>query len=151
MRGHGKSSIYSLSFSKEGNVLVSGGSACSVRVWDIKKGTADSNPQPEPFTLNSVLQARNEVNQANDSNGESKSNTVANGSANSNTTNNGSASAGSNTNTSTTNNKDDNTKRKRDVIATQDHMAVYFTKKTPVYKVHFTRRNLCLAAGVFTP
>ncbi|OWB70828.1 hypothetical protein B5S31_g509 [[Candida] boidinii] len=151
MRGHGKSSIYSLSFSKEGNVLVSGGSDCSVRVWDIKKGTADSNPQPEPFTLNSVLQARNEVNQANDSNGESKSNTVANGSANSNTTNNGSASAGSNTNTSTTNNKDDNTKRKRDVIATQDHMAVYFTKKTPVYKVHFTRRNLCLAAGVFTP
>lgn len=30
-----------------------------------------------------------------------------------------------------------------------DHMAVFFTKKTPVYKVEFTRRNLCLAAGPF--
>ncbi|CDK27805.1 unnamed protein product [Kuraishia capsulata CBS 1993] len=41
-------------------------------------------------------------------------------------------------------------KKRTDIVGTQDHMAVYHTKRTPVYKVHFTRRNLCLAAGVFT-
>ncbi|CCE81732.1 Piso0_002398 [Millerozyma farinosa CBS 7064] len=38
---------------------------------------------------------------------------------------------------------------RREVVASADHMASYFTKKSPVYKVHFTRRNLCLAAGAF--
>lgn len=38
---------------------------------------------------------------------------------------------------------------KKESIATSDHMNAFFTKKTPVYKVHFTRRNLCLAAGAF--
>ncbi|KAK6459019.1 TFIID and SAGA subunit [Scheffersomyces xylosifermentans] len=38
---------------------------------------------------------------------------------------------------------------KKEIIATSDHMTAYFTKKTPVYKVHFTRRNLCLAGGAF--
>ena len=38
---------------------------------------------------------------------------------------------------------------RRDVIASSDHMTAFFTKKTPVFKVHFTRRNLCLAAGPF--
>lgn len=39
--------------------------------------------------------------------------------------------------------------KKKEIIATSDHMTAFFTKKTPVYKVKFTRRNLCLAAGVF--
>ncbi|RLV95544.1 Transcription initiation factor TFIID subunit 5 [Spathaspora sp. JA1] len=39
---------------------------------------------------------------------------------------------------------------KKEIIATSDHMTAYFTKKTPVYKVHFTRRNLCLAGGAFS-
>ena len=38
---------------------------------------------------------------------------------------------------------------KKESIASSDHMNAFFTKKTPVYKVHFTRRNLCLAAGAF--
>lgn len=36
---------------------------------------------------------------------------------------------------------------RKEIIATSDHMTAYFTKKTPVYKVHFSRRNLCLAGG----
>ncbi|KAK9469725.1 WD40-repeat-containing domain protein [Lipomyces arxii] len=35
------------------------------------------------------------------------------------------------------------------VVTTADHMAAYKTKQTPVYKVKFTRRNLCLAGGAF--
>lgn len=38
---------------------------------------------------------------------------------------------------------------KREIVATSDHMTAYFTKKSPVYKVHFTRRNLCLSAGPY--
>lgn len=36
---------------------------------------------------------------------------------------------------------------RKEIVATPDHMTAYFTKKTPVYKVHFSRRNLCLAGG----
>lgn len=49
MRGHGRSSIYSLDFSKDNGVLVSGGADNTVRVWDIKKNTNDAGPEPEPF------------------------------------------------------------------------------------------------------
>lgn len=39
-------------------------------------------------------------------------------------------------------------KARKEIVASPDHMTAYFTKKTPVYKVHFSRRNLCLAGGV---
>ncbi|ANB14143.1 Taf5p [Sugiyamaella lignohabitans] len=41
-------------------------------------------------------------------------------------------------------------KKTKEVVATSDHLAVYHTKRTPVYKVAFTRRNLCLAGGAFS-
>lgn len=40
-------------------------------------------------------------------------------------------------------------KSRKEIVATSDHMTAYFTKRTPVYKVHFTSRNLCLAGGAF--
>ena len=40
---------------------------------------------------------------------------------------------------------------RKEIIATPNHMTAYFTKKTPVYKVHFSRRNLCLAGGALNP
>lgn len=100
MRGHGRSSIYSLEFSKDNGVLVSGGADNTVRVWDVKKNTNDSGPEPEAFSFD------------NDDDVTSK-------------------------------------KNKREIVASPDHMTAYFTKKSPVFKVHFTRRNLCLAAGPF--
>ncbi|EGV65618.1 WD40 repeat-like protein [Yamadazyma tenuis ATCC 10573] len=115
MRGHGRSSIYSLDFSKDNGVLVSGGADNTVRVWDIKKNTSDAGPEPETFSF------------------DDDNNAGANGSTN-----------GSNNQSSKTSKTN-----KREVVATSDHMSAYFTKKTPVYKVHFTRRNLCLAAGPF--
>ncbi|KAG4302590.1 hypothetical protein PCANB_001211 [Pneumocystis canis] len=42
MKGHTRKSIYSLSFSKESSVLVSGGSDCTVRVWDVKRDTSNN-------------------------------------------------------------------------------------------------------------
>uniref|UniRef100_A0A060T8F1 ARAD1D05940p n=1 Tax=Blastobotrys adeninivorans TaxID=409370 RepID=A0A060T8F1_BLAAD len=40
-------------------------------------------------------------------------------------------------------------KKRREIVATSDHMSVFHTRKTPVYKVHFTPRNVCLAGGAF--
>ncbi|ODV87205.1 hypothetical protein CANARDRAFT_5758 [[Candida] arabinofermentans NRRL YB-2248] len=133
MRGHGRCSIYSLAFSRDGSVLVSSGSDNSVRVWDIKRGTMDNNnPQPEKFTLESVMAAKN-----GDSVADGDKSQFQNQQSPHQSNQQG-------------NKKPEDPKRKKEFWATQDHMAVYFTKKTPVYKVHFTRRNLCLAAGVFS-
>ncbi|KAF8000796.1 hypothetical protein HF325_004585 [Metschnikowia pulcherrima] len=40
---------------------------------------------------------------------------------------------------------------RKEIVASADHLTAYFTKKTPVYKVHFSRRNLCLAGGALLP
>lgn len=40
--------------------------------------------------------------------------------------------------------------KRKEIVASADHMTAYFTKKTPVFKVHFSRRNLCLAGGALT-
>lgn len=101
MRGHGKASIYSLTFSKEGSLLVSGGADNSVRVWDIKKNTQDAGSEPEPIDAPPKLMQ----------NGQRK---------------------------------------KKEIVSTNDHMAVFNTKRTPVYKVQFTNRNLVLAGGAFS-
>lgn len=123
MKGHGRSSIYSLDFSKDGTVLVSGGADNTVRVWDIKRNTNEAGPEPEAFTMESI-----------------------NGNANGNISN-GTDSKTSNETKPT--GKPNERPNRKEIIATSDHMTAYFTKKTPVYKVHFTRRNLCLAGGAF--
>lgn len=134
LRGHGQGGIHSLAWSKGGEVLVSGGADGSVRVWDTKRGTIDSvnGGQPEKFS-GSIPTSGNEMPLSSGS-GHSNNNTNHNNNGN-NTNNNNS---NNNNNNSIVNN-----------FGSNDHMAVYFTKKTPVYKVEFTRRNLCLAAGPF--
>lgn len=118
MRGHEKgSSIYSLSFSREGSVLVSSGSDCSVRVWDVKGG------KTAPMSTTSVIASGNDS-----SNDKKALGSAATGQS-------GEASANGGTS--------------RQAVTSADHMAAFMTKKTPVYKVHFTGRNLCLAGGAF--
>ncbi|KAI9269889.1 WD40-repeat-containing domain protein [Sporodiniella umbellata] len=47
---------------------------------------------------------------------------------------------------------DINTKRtKKNSIESDDHLAAFPTKSTPIYAVQFTKRNLCLAAGAKLP
>lgn len=130
MRGHGKCSIYSLAFSKEGDVLVSSGSDCSVRVWDIRKNTGDQGPEPELYAMDGSAV----VGAANGSvSGPSGAAAAARGGAGAR----GDAAK-----------LDLDGRRKKEVAATPDHMVVYNTKKTPVYKVKFTNSNLCIAGGV---
>lgn len=128
MKGHGRSLIYSLSFSRDGAVLVSGGADCSVRVWDVKQHTNDAAPEPEPFALGKSGDHGTpaDLDAPIDLNGQQ----------------NGHAGHSSRS-------KSSDKHAGRDIIASSDHMTAFFTKKTPVYKVHFTRRNLCLAGGAF--
>lgn len=108
MRGHGKNAVYSLSYSKEGHVLVSGGADHSLRVWDVKKSTAEPGSEPEqPFTSFSG-DVTTSVNQDIKEYG-----------------------------------------RRRTIVPTSDLVASFYTKKTPVFKVKFTRSNLVLAGGAF--
>ncbi|KAL9536899.1 hypothetical protein MBANPS3_012272 [Mucor bainieri] len=44
----------------------------------------------------------------------------------------------------------DMSKRKKGSIESNDHLAAFHTKRTPVYTVQFTQRNLCLAAGALS-
>ncbi|ODV80000.1 TFIID and SAGA subunit [Suhomyces tanzawaensis NRRL Y-17324] len=129
MRGHGRSSIYSLAFSRDGGVLVSGGADNTVRVWDVKRHTNDAGPQPEAFA--------------------SSEGSGANGSTSGATGSNENGNAANGPNSGETRPKASD-KAKKEIVATSDHMTAYFTKKTPVYNVHFTRRNLCLAGGAFS-
>jgi transcription initiation factor TFIID subunit 5 len=42
-------------------------------------------------------------------------------------------------------------KSKKDVVVTQDQISAFPTKKSPVYKVQFTRSNLVLAGSAYLP
>jgi len=42
-------------------------------------------------------------------------------------------------------------KGKKDAVATADLISCFPTKKSPVYKVQFTRMNLVLAGGAYMP
>ncbi|CCX34827.1 Similar to Transcription initiation factor TFIID subunit 5; acc. no. O13282 [Pyronema omphalodes CBS 100304] len=44
-----------------------------------------------------------------------------------------------------------NKRRGKDVVATPDQLAVWYTKKAPVYKVQFTRKNMVMAGSAFLP
>lgn len=138
MRGHGKSSIYSLAFSREGSVLVSAGADCTVRVWDVKRGTADQGPEPIETYVDPSLgsaggnggaaaAAAAAAAEGADGKGDGKDKAWGSGSAAS----------------------DFENRKRKEVTVSQDHLAVFNTKKTPVYKVQFTSKNLCIAGGAF--
>lgn len=107
MKGHGKSPIYSLSFSHENSVLISGAADSTVRVWDVKKNNVDGNDGG-----NALAQLQD---------GQGTLNTSAAPAA--------------------------TAKEQKELAQTSDHMLALKTKQTPVYKVHFTKRNLCLAVS----
>lgn len=42
-------------------------------------------------------------------------------------------------------------KKGKDVVVTSDQISAFPTKKTPIYKVRFTRQNLVVAGGAYLP
>ena len=118
MRGHARGGIWSVAWSVESAVLVTGGADGTVRVWDVDP--------PEPAKENNPIGqgrviAEGSTGQKID--GNSQMQTVSGA----------------------------NKKRGKDVVVTADQISAFPTKKSPVYKVRFTRQNLVIAGGAYLP
>jgi len=109
MRGHGKGGIWSLSWSVESTVLVSGGADMTVRVWDATLKPAERGGDVVKIEGSGVA-------------------SVSVASANAT-----------------------QKKSKKDLVVTPDQISAFPTKKSPVYKVYFSRSNLVLAGSAYMP
>jgi transcription initiation factor TFIID subunit 5 len=128
-RGHGKGGIWSLSFSVESNVLVSGGQDGTVRLWDV-----DSPSDPQK----AAQQAGIDVAVGG-----------TDGAAAAPATGGTAAAAAPSTATGATSGT--HKKKSKEVMITPDQISAFPTKKTPVMKVKFTRMNLVIVGGCYDP
>ncbi|SNX87195.1 related to TAF5 - TFIID and SAGA subunit [Melanopsichium pennsylvanicum] len=118
--------IYSMDFSADGSLLVTGSEDCSVRCWDVRSvGGARRAPAKGSLESQQAAAAAGAMVAAAPSAAQ-----LANG---------GLVSAAAAQLASGA-----------DLInASADCLATFHTKRTPVLDVHFTPRNLCLVAGVY--
>ncbi|KAI1814953.1 WD domain-containing protein [Poronia punctata] len=121
-RGHGRGGIWSLSFSVESTVLVSGGQDNTVRVWDVNM-PAEGNRAPNTQDGDGTIVAAGAP-------GEKQAGTVSQ---------------------PATGNSSSGKKKGKEVMITPDQISAFPTKKTPVLKVQFTRMNLVIAGGCYYP
>ncbi|KAJ9370132.1 hypothetical protein DTO282E5_5192 [Paecilomyces variotii] len=123
MRGHGKGGIWSLSWSAESTVLVSGGADGTVRVWDVV------GPAQDPAAAQGRVVGEGGAGTKIDAGNASAAGAQP------------SASVGPGS----------NKKKGKDVVVTPDQISAFPTKKSPVYKVKFTNMNLIVAGGAYLP
>ena len=119
MRGHAKGGIWSMSWSMESTVLVSGGADCTVRVWDVD--LPDSGKENAVTGQGRVI-AEGGSGQKIDGNTQIQTTAAAAGK-----------------------------KKGKDVVVTVDQISAFPTKRSPVYKVQFTRQNLVIAGSAYLP
>jgi len=130
-RGHGKGGVSSLSFSAESTVLVSGGADGTVRIWDVEVPT-DPYKNADGEVLGTGGQADAPRITGAGAAGAQSVTPVANGVG---------PAAGVTT----------GKKKGKDMVITPDQISAFPTKKSPVYKVKFTRMNLVVAGGCYLP
>ncbi|ORX87064.1 WD40 repeat-like protein [Anaeromyces robustus] len=122
LHGH-ENTVNSLSFSQEGSILASGSSDNTVRLWDVKKDDINELDIIEQASSNLMP---NSNSNAMDIDGGTISPTQLNNTINK---------------TILSNKEKLKSKMKNDLLGT------YPTKKTPIYTVHFSRRNLLYSLG----
>ncbi|KAK9760044.1 Transcription initiation factor TFIID subunit 5, partial [Basidiobolus ranarum] len=177
MTGH-EGTIHSLSFSSEGSVLVSGSSDWTVRVWDVKKGEESENapkfiPKKDRNEHNEndvTSKEKTNINDKSTNGAQSKEeNTIKSAEKEKIDAMDIDGETKSNDGHEHEENQSDSKKKTKDSLATQndstkkkdkkalavtasaDLMGTYPTKRTSIYNVQFTRRNLVLASGAFLP
>ncbi|PGH23281.1 hypothetical protein AJ80_02697 [Polytolypa hystricis UAMH7299] len=128
MRGHAKGGIWSLSWSAESTVVVSGGADGTVRVWDV------AGPAHDPTSTQGRIVAEGGAGTKIDA-------------RNAATTAAPQTTAASVPSVGTSTGK----KKGKDVVVTPDQISAFPTKKSPVYKVRFTGMNLVVAGGAYMP
>ncbi|KAG9231083.1 putative transcription initiation factor TFIID subunit 5 [Amylocarpus encephaloides] len=119
-RGHVKGGVWSLSFSVDSDCLISGGADGTVRTWDVE------------VPANSYKDGGGEI--------------VGTGGQADVTRINGASATGSQPSAGL---GAGGKKKGKDTMITPDQISAYPTKKSPVYKVKFTRMNCGMAAGVY--
>lgn len=148
MRGHAKGGIWSLTWSAESTVLVSGGADATVRSWDVA-GPAKRSATPATKADGSGSATAGKAD------GSIGSSTGTGGAV-------AAASAGSGLNipggtagpaTTTTGGVSGthHKKRGKDAVVTSDQISAFLTKQSPVYLTQFTNMNLVLAGGAYLP
>ncbi|KAM5432707.1 Transcription initiation factor TFIID subunit 5 [Microsporum ferrugineum] len=139
MRGHAKGSIWSLSWSAESNVLVSGGADGTVRVWDV------AGPPSEAATGQGRVLSESGGGSKIDASSSTSGTTNQASTATSVAVGPGAPKSGTS--------KGNSAKKKKgkDAVVTADQISAFPTKKTPVFNVTFTRMNLVIAGGAYTP
>ncbi|PWN48989.1 WD40 repeat-like protein [Violaceomyces palustris] len=140
MWGH-TSRVHDLDFSADGSLLVSAGSDCTVRCWDVRSaGGARRSPNPGSLEAQQIAAAKM-------TNGSSSKNpAVAEGlSAAAAAT----VAAAGNVVVDPITSSASSQAGWKDEASSVDCVATFHTKRTPVIDVHFTPRNLCLVAGVY--
>ncbi|KFY85426.1 hypothetical protein V500_08427 [Pseudogymnoascus sp. VKM F-4518 (FW-2643)] len=130
-RGHGKGGIWSLSFSAESTVLTSGGADGTVRIWDVEVPS-----DPYKGIDGDVIGSSNQPD---------ATRIAANGTAGTQSVAPAGGSSGPLTGVTT------GKKKGKDMVITPDQISAFPTKKSPVYKVKFTRMNLAVAGGCYLP
>lgn len=131
-RGHGRGGIWSLSFSVESTVLTSGGADGTVRVWDVQ---VPSDPYK---SVDGEVVATGGQADATRVNGTATGAQASGTAAAASTASNTGVSVGAK-------------KKGKEMVITPDQISAFPTKKSPVYKVKFTRMNLVMAGGCFLP
>ncbi|RHZ46774.1 hypothetical protein Glove_606g89 [Diversispora epigaea] len=156
MTGH-TDFINSLAFSKEDSLLVSGSADNTVRIWDVKKSYSNdllndgwgkvqslsiSNKPKTPTattaaTATAITAATTTTTATTNEAATNVTTTLENENANL-------------VNPSMSSSSSTIKQPKSKSSASSDLLKTLPTKKSPVYKIHFNGRNICLAAGSFT-
>ena len=151
MRGHGKGGIWSLSWSVESNVLVSGGADNTVRVWDIVgPGKADAAVAKVSAAVAGASATANDA--AKNADGPSAAGSASAGGPNTVGSSATSAAppAAPSAPTAGMGASGTGAKRgKKEVGVSADQLGAYLTKTSPVYKVAFTNMNLVIAGSAY--
>ncbi|KAI5865251.1 WD40 repeat-like protein [Durotheca rogersii] len=123
-RGHGRGGIWSLNFSVESTVLISGGQDNTVRVWDVEMPAEGSRLTNQQDGDNTAAVTGAQVD------GKQPGQTLQPA---------GGAVSGT------------GRRKGKEVMVTPDQISAFPTKKTPVIKVQCTRMNLVVAGGCYHP
>ena len=151
MRGHGKGGIWSLSWSVESNVLVSGGTDCTVRVWDCLQSLTESNANVSSAIVGGSAQNATIASAATPAVNGNTSTEVTGPIAKVDGSNSTAAPAASTAAAGATAPGGKKGRGGKDEMISADQISAFPTKKSPVYKVQLTNMNLVLAGGAYLP
>ena len=145
MRGHGKGGVWSLSWSIESSILVSGGADCTVRAWDV------TGPAKEASAPNATKADGTQSGQGTD--GAPKSATTSTAPSNLNLSSGTASSApgGGGAGVGGMQGGVGGKRRGKDAVVTSDQISAFLTKQSPVYCVRVTNMNLVVAGGAYLP